>query len=140
MFGAQAAGRLVSGKDYIKAGYDLNTDDLWRRDVVVLIAFLIFFLFTQTVVIEIFPVSIVKVMIEFLLIVSLPGQQTILSGGITFFAKDTSTTKKLNEELKARKAQKAEEDRAEKIRAMDGMKRKTDSYVIWLSEKHCINA
>jgi hypothetical protein len=63
----------VSGKDYIKAGYDLNTDDLWRRNFIVLIAFFVFFWFTQTVVIEIFPVSIVKVTTEMLLMVTLPG-------------------------------------------------------------------
>jgi len=37
--------------------------------------------------------------------------------------------KKLNADLKARKAQKAEEERQEKIRAMDGVKTKREAYV-----------
>jgi len=43
--------------------------------------------------------------------------------------KDTPETKRLNEELKARKAQKAEEERQEKIRAMEGMRVKREPYV-----------
>jgi ATP-binding cassette, subfamily G (WHITE), member 2, SNQ2 len=134
LFGARTGSPIVFGKDYIKVGYDLNTDDLWRRDFAVLVAFFIFFWITQTVVIEIFPVSIVNVTIELLLIMSLPGQQLVWSGGVSFFVKDTSTTKKLNEELKTRKAQKAEEERLEKIRAMDGIKKKREPYVSWPSE------
>ena len=57
LFGAQPGSRIVTGKDYIQAGYNLNTDDLWRRNFVVLFAFLIFFWLTQTVVIELYPVS-----------------------------------------------------------------------------------
>jgi hypothetical protein len=57
LFGAQPGSRIVTGKDYIKAGYNLDTDDLWRRNFVVLFSFLIFFWFTQTVVIELYPVS-----------------------------------------------------------------------------------
>ncbi|KAH9981076.1 ABC-2 type transporter-domain-containing protein [Lactifluus volemus] len=100
LFGAKSASAIVPGRDYVKIGYDL-------MDFVVLVVFLLFFWFTQTVVIEIFP-------------------QLVWSGGISFFAKETSETKKLNEELKARKEQKAEEERLEKIRAMDGIKRKKD--------------
>ena len=57
LFGAQPGSSVVPGKDYIKTGYDLDTDDLWRRNFVVLFTFLLFFWFAQTVVIELFPVS-----------------------------------------------------------------------------------
>jgi hypothetical protein len=50
-------------------------------------------------------------------------------GGVSFFAKDTPETKRLNTQLKAHKAQKAEEERMEKIRAMEGVKKKRDPYV-----------
>jgi ATP-binding cassette, subfamily G (WHITE), member 2, SNQ2 len=60
LFGARPGTSVVTGKDYVKAGYNLNTDDLWRRNVLVLFAFLLFFWFTQTVVIELFPVSFIN--------------------------------------------------------------------------------
>ncbi len=69
LFGAQPGSRIVTGKDYIKAGYDLDTDDLWRRNFAVLFSFLIFFWFTQTVIIEIYPVSTYQFIIEVRLIV-----------------------------------------------------------------------
>lgn len=58
LFGARSGSVTVSGRDYIKAGYGLDVDDLWRRNFIVLVGFLVFFSITQTVVIEIFPVSI----------------------------------------------------------------------------------
>ena len=64
LFGAQPGSSIVTGKDYIQAGYNLNTDDLWRRNFVVLLAFLIFFWFTQTIVIEVYPVSTNYITIE----------------------------------------------------------------------------
>jgi hypothetical protein len=64
LFGARPGTSVVTGKDYIKAGYNLNTDDLWRRNVLVLFAFLLFFWFTQTVIIEVFPVNLVNSLFE----------------------------------------------------------------------------
>jgi ATP-binding cassette subfamily G (WHITE) protein 2 (SNQ2) len=63
LFGASPGSATVSGRDYIKAGYGLDADDLWRRNFIVLVGFLVFFSITQTVVIEIFPVSIAKVVL-----------------------------------------------------------------------------
>jgi hypothetical protein len=63
------------------------------------------------------------------LIVSPSGQQFVGGGGFGFFAKDTPETKELNTELKARKVRKAEEEKLEKIRAMEGIKTKRDPYV-----------
>ncbi|KAI9458491.1 ABC-2 type transporter-domain-containing protein [Russula earlei] len=108
LFGARPGSSSVSGKDYIKTGYGLDTADLWRRNYIVLVAFLVFFWFTQILVIEVYP-------------------QFVGGGGVVFFTKDTSETKRLNAELKESKARKAEEERQEKIRAMDGIKIKRDS-------------
>jgi ATP-binding cassette subfamily G (WHITE) protein 2 (SNQ2) len=129
LFGAQPGSRVVPGKDYIKAGYNLDTDDLWRRNFVVLLTFLIFFWFTQTVVIELYPVSTNELNIEERLTVSFFGKQFVGAGGVSFFAKDTAETKKLNSELEERKVAKAEEQRREKIQAMEGIKTKRDQYV-----------
>lgn len=63
------------------------------------------------------------------LIISPSGQKFVGGNGNGVFAKDTPETKKLNAELKARKIQKAEDEKREKIRAMEGIKRKRDSYV-----------
>jgi ATP-binding cassette subfamily G (WHITE) protein 2 (SNQ2) len=132
LFGAQPGSRVVPGKDYIKAGYNLDTDDLWRRNFVVLLTFLIFFWFTQTVVIELYPVSTNWINIEVRLTVSFFGKQFVGAGGVSFFAKDTAETKKLNSELEERKVAKAEEQRREKIQAMEGIKTKRDQYVLSL--------
>jgi hypothetical protein len=56
-------------------------------------------------------------------------QKYVGGGGVGFFAKDTTETKKLNAELKTRRIRKAEDEKQEKIRAMEGIKRKRDLYV-----------
>jgi hypothetical protein len=60
---------------------------------------------------------------------NLRGQKYVGGSGNGVFAKDTPETKKLNAELKTRKIQKAEDEKREKIRAMEGIKGKRDSYV-----------
>ena len=139
LFGSQPGTRIVPGKDYIKAGYNLDTDDLWRRNFVVIFAFLIFFWFTQTVVIELYPVSTSWTNIEMRLTVSFFGKQLVGAGGISFFAKDTAETKKLNSELEERKAAKAEEQHREKIQAMEGIKTKRDQCVFQLPIQLCVD-
>jgi len=57
------------------------------------------------------------------------GKQFAGGGGVSFFAKDTAETKKLNLELSERKANNAEEQRREKIQAMEGIKMKRDRCV-----------
>jgi len=57
---------------------------------------------------------------------SLFGKQFVEGDGVGFFARDTAETKKLNSELKERKAKKVEEQCREKIQAMEGIKMKTD--------------
>jgi len=128
LFGATSGSTTVSGRDYIKAGYDLNVDDLWRRNFIVLVGFVVLFAFTQTYVIELVPVSISVFFLE-CGSYYLCEQKFVGGGGVGFFAKETTETKKLNAELKTRKVRKAEDERQEKIRAMDGIKTKRDLYV-----------
>ncbi|KAI6120967.1 pleiotropic drug resistance ABC transporter [Pisolithus croceorrhizus] len=85
LFGAQPGSDVIPGKDYLEAGFALNTADIWRRNLVVIVAFIIFFLFTQVVVIELFSPKI-----------------TGTSGNI--FAKENAETKRLNVILRQKKA------------------------------------
>jgi len=71
LFGASSGNTTVSGRDYIKVGYDLNVDDLWRRNFIALVGFLILFTFTQIFVIELVPVSIVSIILRMSLIIPL---------------------------------------------------------------------
>ncbi len=128
LFGASSGSTTVSGRDYIKTGYDLNVDDLWRRNFIVLVVFLILFSLTQTFIIELVPVSI-SVLFSECRSYCHCKQKYVGGGGVGFFAKDTTETKKLNAELKARKIRKAEDEKQEKIRAMEGIKRKRNLYV-----------
>jgi len=128
LFGSSSGSTTVSGRDYIKAGYNLNVDDLWRRNFIVLVGFLILFSLTQTFVIELVPVSI-SVLFSECHSYYLCEQKFVGGGGAGIFAKNTAETKKLNAELKSRKIRKAEDERQEKIRAMEGMKKKRDLYV-----------
>lgn len=130
LFGASSGSTTVPGRDYIKTGYDLNVDDLWRRNFIALVGFLILFSLTQTFVIELVPVSASVVFSECRSYYDyLCEQKYIGGGGVDFFAKDTTETKKLNAELKTRKIRKAEGEKQEKIRAMEGIKKKRDLYV-----------
>ena len=57
LFGAKPSDVII-GNDYLEAGYGITAADIWRRNLVVLVAFVIFFLFTQVVVIEYFSVRL----------------------------------------------------------------------------------
>jgi len=56
LFGSKGGANVISGSSYISAGYGLNVDDLWRRNLPVLLAFFIFFQLTQLFVLEFYPV------------------------------------------------------------------------------------
>lgn len=57
LFGAQRGSNIISGTSYLSVGYGLNVADLWRRDFLVLVGFVIAFQITQLVALEYFPVS-----------------------------------------------------------------------------------
>ena len=57
LYGAQPGSSVVSGADYIKAGFSLDVDDLWRRNFLVVVGWLFFFIITQMLVIEYLQVS-----------------------------------------------------------------------------------
>ncbi|KAJ7492238.1 P-loop containing nucleoside triphosphate hydrolase protein [Mycena latifolia] len=85
LFGSTAGSINVSGSEYISAGYGLNAANMWKRNLLVLLGFLIAFQITQILSLEYFPI----------------------------FAKEDADTKKRNEILRARKAERKGKSRAE---------------------------
>ncbi|KAJ7292923.1 ABC-2 type transporter-domain-containing protein [Mycena rebaudengoi] len=86
LFGSNAGSSLVSGESYIKAGYGLSSSNLWKRNFLVLVGFLLAFQITQLVSLDFFP-------------------QYGLDISVNIFAKENSDTKKRNEVLRQRIAE-----------------------------------
>ncbi|KAN0100115.1 hypothetical protein V8E55_000099 [Tylopilus felleus] len=97
LFGAKPSDVII-GNDYLEAGYGITAADIWRRNLVVLVAFVIFFLFTQVVVIEYFSPK-------------------MIGGSVYVYAKEDKETKVLNEilhERKGRRHEKLDDDKSQK--------------------------
>lgn len=60
LFGAKTGSNIIDGNDYLSAGYGLNAADLWRRNLLVLIAFFLAFQITQILALEYYPVSLLR--------------------------------------------------------------------------------
>ncbi|KAJ3545283.1 hypothetical protein NMY22_g2500 [Coprinellus aureogranulatus] len=89
LYGSTGGSAIISGTDYIKAGYGLDPKDIWRQNLPVLIAFFLAFEIAQILALEYYPQY---------------GFNTALS----FFVRDTDETRQLNqaqEEKKARRTQ-----------------------------------
>ncbi|KAF7347495.1 Pleiotropic drug resistance ABC transporter protein [Mycena venus] len=87
LFGSSAGGSIVSGKSYISAGYGLDSSNLWKLDFLVLLGFMLLFQLSQIISLEYFPAY----------------DQNL---SVQIFAKEDNDTKKRNEALRARKAEK----------------------------------
>ena len=57
LFGSGGGRTLISGRDYIAAGYGLDVDDLWRRCFLVLLGLTIALQISQIIALEFFPVG-----------------------------------------------------------------------------------
>jgi ATP-binding cassette subfamily G (WHITE) protein 2 (SNQ2) len=98
LYGSQPGSSIVSGADYIKAGFSLDVNDLWRRNFLVVVGFFIFFIITQMLV------------IEYLQGPSLEGI------GFSIFAKETTETAELNATLREKQnAPKRIEEKEDKL-------------------------
>ncbi|KAH7930451.1 hypothetical protein BV22DRAFT_1028421 [Leucogyrophana mollusca] len=93
LFGATSGSDQIPGKDYLSVGYALDTADIWRRNLLVIIAFVIFFQVTQIVVIEYFRPKP-------------PGSSVYI------YAKEDADAKKRNTVLREKKAQRGEKEKA----------------------------
>ncbi|ESK96125.1 pleiotropic drug resistance abc transporter [Moniliophthora roreri MCA 2997] len=87
LFGATGGSDLISGSNYISAGYGIFVSDIWKRCFVVLVGFFIAFQITQVIALEYFP-------------------QYNVSFGAGVFAKENDETKKLNQLQQEKKAAK----------------------------------
>ncbi|OCH88753.1 hypothetical protein OBBRIDRAFT_820018 [Obba rivulosa] len=85
LFGAVQGQVTISGRNYLEVGYGLRVSDIWRRNFLVLLGFLILFQITQVLLIEYFPK---------------------FGGGSSavVYAKETADNKDLNASLQGRKA------------------------------------
>lgn len=86
LFGAKSGSDIISGADYLAAGYGLDVNDLWRRNLTVLIGFFLLFQLTQILVLEFVP-------------------QYGLDLSINIFTKETEEIKQRNAELREKKLQ-----------------------------------
>ncbi|TFL02988.1 pleiotropic drug resistance ABC transporter [Pterulicium gracile] len=89
LFGSQPGTDIIRGTDYMRIGYNLNAADLWRRNFLVIVGWVLLFQVTQILAIEYWP-------------------QYISSVGVNTYAKENSGTKSLNEHQLARKQEKAQ--------------------------------
>ncbi|OSX66986.1 hypothetical protein POSPLADRAFT_1072131 [Postia placenta MAD-698-R-SB12] len=85
LYGASAGQNSVAGRAYIDSGYGIDTDDLWRRNFLVLLGFFFLFQLTQVLLVEYYP-------------------QYFGSSGATVYAPEDDNLKALNAVLKERKA------------------------------------
>ena len=95
LYGAFPGQEVVTGRNYVDIGYGLNVSDIWRRNFLVLLGFLILFQITQLVLIEYFP---------------------HFDGGssITIYAPEDADTKKRNAILRERKERRTGKSVSEK--------------------------
>ena len=106
LFGAKSGSNIISGVDYIAAGYGLDVNDLWRRNLPVLIGFFLLFQLTQILVLEFVPVSPRQLNVpNWWLTVY---QQYGLDLSINIFTKETEEIKQRNAELREKKLQRDE--------------------------------
>ncbi|KAJ7687385.1 ABC-2 type transporter-domain-containing protein [Mycena rosella] len=86
LFGSTAGSSTVSGEAYISAGFGLSSSNLWIRNFLVLVGFMIVFQLSQVLSLEFFP-------------------QYDQNLTVQIFARENNDTKKRNEVLRERKAE-----------------------------------
>ncbi|KAG9313864.1 pleiotropic drug resistance ABC transporter [Chiua virens] len=89
LFGSQPGSDVVNGNNYIEASFGITSADIWRRNLVVIIAFLIFFMFAQVIAIEYFSPA-------------------VFGGSVYIYAKEDGETKALNEIQREKKTRRNE--------------------------------
>jgi ABC-type multidrug transport system permease subunit len=61
LYGASPGSNTVSGANYIKIGYGLDVNDLWRRNFLVVVGWFFFFILAQVFVIEYLQVFLIRI-------------------------------------------------------------------------------
>ncbi|TFK56519.1 hypothetical protein OE88DRAFT_1649845 [Heliocybe sulcata] len=91
LYGASGGSSTISGRSYLDVGYGMVVSDIWRRNFLVLVGFLILFQVTQVLAMEYWPQY---------------------SGGtsVSVFAKEDADTRRRNEVLRERKAKRTQQN------------------------------
>ncbi|EPQ60137.1 hypothetical protein GLOTRDRAFT_67504 [Gloeophyllum trabeum ATCC 11539] len=89
LYGSSGGDSLISGRSYLDVGYGMVVSDIWRRNFLVVLGFFILFQVTQVLAIEYWP-------------------QPAGGSAISVYAKEDKETKRLNERLRQRKAERAQ--------------------------------
>lgn len=103
----------TSGRSYLLAAFDMNGRDIWRRNFIVLLGWMLFYQVTQILILDFFPVSV-----TWRLAVHLPTYTMKQRAGSSFsplFAKETSETRKLNDQLREQKASRLQARTADNV-------------------------
>jgi ATP-binding cassette subfamily G (WHITE) protein 2 (SNQ2) len=56
--GARPGSNTIPGRSYLLITYDMDDRDIWRRNFIVLLGWMLFYQATQILVLDFFPVSI----------------------------------------------------------------------------------
>jgi hypothetical protein len=58
LLGAKRGFNTTSGRSYLLTAYDMDDRDIWRRNFVVLLGWMLFYQVTQILILEFLPVSV----------------------------------------------------------------------------------
>ena len=58
LLGAKPGVNTTSGRSYLLNGYDMDDRDIWRRNFVVLLCWMLFYQVTQILILDFLPVSV----------------------------------------------------------------------------------
>lgn len=115
--GAKPGFSTVSGRDYLHAGYNLDTHDIWRRDFVVLLGMFAFYQVMQLIAITYF-------------------QGGAGGGGFAVFAKETAETAKLNAALQELRDSKKDAGSSTYVLTSDFLQSASDVYFPqWIEDR-----
>ncbi|RDB29035.1 ABC transporter G family member 11 [Hypsizygus marmoreus] len=94
LFGSSSGSSIIDGAAYLRAGYGLDVNDLWRRNFLVLLGFVIAFQVTQVLALEFYP-------------------QYGFNMSINIFARETNEIKNRNAILREKKLERKEKGNEE---------------------------
>jgi len=84
LLGAKPGSNTTSGRSYLLTAYDMDDRDIWRRNFVVVVGWMLFFQVTQILILDFLP-------------------QRASRAFLRLFAREVSETRKLNDRLRERK-------------------------------------
>jgi ATP-binding cassette subfamily G (WHITE) protein 2 (SNQ2) len=111
LLGAKPGFNTISGRSYLLTAYDMDDRDIWRRNFVVLLGWILFYQVTQILILDFLPVSLTRCS-SFQTYITKQRTDSALS---RLFVRETSETHKLNDRLRERKASRLRARIAEEV-------------------------